>query len=109
MHYVELRAALYVPYVQHHIKPIALNFGWSGRAAPTCLLLAELSLNLLVVAGVVDDGPRQLGLDVSQPRAQAAHVLVQLLHGHQGLPQLLHPGGGEENTIELILIVNNTN
>lgn len=81
------------------------SFALSRRAAATCLLLAELLLDLPVVAGVVDDGPRQLRLDVGQPRAQAAHVFVQLLHGHQGLPQLLHPGGGRG----YILTVNNTN
>lgn len=56
------------------------------------LLLTEFALDFLVVTGVVDDGPGQFRLDVRQPRTQTAHVLIQLLHGHQGLPQLLHPG-----------------
>lgn len=59
---------------------------------PTCLLLVEFPLNLLVITGVVHDGSGQLGLNVSQPGTQAAHVFIQLLHRHQGLPQLLHPG-----------------
>lgn len=59
----------------------------------THLLVAEFPLDLLAVAGVVDDGPGELGLDVRQPGTQAAHVFVQLLHRHQGLPQLFHPGG----------------
>ena len=42
----------------------------------TCLLLVEFPLNLLVVTGVVDNGPGQLCLDVSQPGAQAAHVFI---------------------------------
>lgn len=41
---------------------------------PTCLLLVEFPLNLLVVTGVVDDGPGQLRLDVWQPWTQATHV-----------------------------------
>lgn len=44
--------------------------------ASTCLLLVELPLNLLIVTRVVDDGPGQLRLDVSQPGPQAAHVFV---------------------------------
>lgn len=55
------------------------------------LLLGQLLLDLLVVAHAVGDGPRQLGLDATQPGAQVTHVLVQLLHRHQGLLQLLHP------------------
>lgn len=43
---------------------------------PTCLLLVELPLNLLVITGVVDNGPGQLCLDVSQPGTQAAHVFI---------------------------------
>lgn len=62
------------------------------------LLLVELPLNVLEVAGVVGDGLGQLGLDVGQPGTQAAHVLVQLLHGHQGFPQLLHPAGNKVDT-----------
>lgn len=43
---------------------------------PTCLLLVEFPLNLLVITGVVHDGPGQLGLNVSQPGTQAAHIFI---------------------------------
>lgn len=55
------------------------------------LLLAEFSLDLMWVAGLIDDGPREFSLNVSQPGAQTAHVLIQLLHCHQSLLQLLYP------------------
>lgn len=42
----------------------------------------QFPLDLLVVAGVVDDGTGQFGLNVGEPRAQTIHVLIQLLNGH---------------------------
>lgn len=54
------------------------------------LLQIKLSLNVVEVTRVVRDGFGQLGLDVGQPGAKAAHVLIQLLDGHQGFSQLLH-------------------
>lgn len=57
----------------------------------SCYLLhIKLPLNLLEVTGVIGDGFRQFCLDVGQPRAKAAHILIQLLHSHQCLSQLLH-------------------
>lgn len=55
----------------------------SGRRAD--LLLDQPPLDLLVVTDAVGDRSRQLGLYVREPRAQVAHVLVQLLHCHQSL------------------------
>lgn len=55
------------------------------------LLLGQPLLDLLVVADAVGDGSGQLGLDATQPRAEVAHVLIQLLRRHQSLLQLLHP------------------
>lgn len=54
------------------------------------LLQIELPLNVLEVTRVIGDGFGQLGLDVGQPGAKAAHILIQLLHGHQSFSQLLH-------------------
>lgn len=56
------------------------------------LLQVQLPLNVVEVTRVVRDGFGQLGLDVGQPGAKAAHVLIQLLHGHQGFSQLLDSG-----------------
>lgn len=70
-----------------------------GGVSHHYLLQVELPLDLLGVAGVVGDGFGQLGLDVGEPRAQAAHVLIQLLHGHQSLPQLLH---SEHNSLRSV-------
>lgn len=67
----------------------------------TCLLLVELPLYLLVITGVIDNGSGQLGLNVSKPRTQAAHVFVQLLHCYQGLPQLLHPGNRKRKSVSI--------
>lgn len=55
------------------------------------LLLSQPPLDLLMMTHTVGDGPGQLGLDAGQPRAEVAHVLIQLLHRHQSLLQLLHP------------------
>lgn len=62
-----------------------------------CLLLAELPLDLLLVTGFVDDRPGELCFNVGEPRTEAAHVFIQLLHGHQGLPQLFHPNQGTDS------------
>ena len=55
------------------------------------LLLGQPPLDLLVLTDAVGDWSGELGLDPRQPGAQVTHVLVQLLHRHQRLPQLLHP------------------
>lgn len=55
------------------------------------LLLGQPLLDLLVVTDAVGDGSGQLGLYATQPRAEVTHVLIQLLHRHQSLLQLLHP------------------
>lgn len=65
------------------------------------LLQIKLPLNLLEVTGVVGDWFRQFSLNVSQPGAQAAHILIQLLHSHQCLSQLLY----SINTDKLILFI----
>lgn len=54
------------------------------------LLQIKLPLNVLEVTGFIGDGFGQLSLNVGQPRAKAAHVLIELLHSHQSLSQLLH-------------------
>lgn len=54
------------------------------------LLQIKLPLNLLGVTGVIGDGFRQFSLNVGQPGPQAAHILIELLHSHQCLSQLLH-------------------
>lgn len=98
-----MKFSLFIKSVLHLVMSNIILKPLHTQSYPTCLLLVELLLNLLVVAGVVDDGPGQLGLDVSQPRAQTAHVFVQLLHGHQGLPQLLHPGTQKENALLIVI------
>lgn len=55
------------------------------------LLLGQPPLDLLVVTDAVGDGSGQLGLNARKPRAEVTHVLIQLLHRHQSLLQLLHP------------------
>lgn len=55
------------------------------------LLLGQPLLDLLLVTDAVGDGSGQLGLYATQPRAEVTHVLIQLLHRHQSLLQLLHP------------------
>lgn len=55
------------------------------------LLLSEPPLDLLVVTNTVGDGSGQLSLDARKPGAEVTHVLIKLLHRHQGLLQLLHP------------------
>lgn len=55
------------------------------------LLLGQPLLDLLVVTDAVGDGSGQLGLYATQPGAKVTHVLIQLLHRHQSLLQLLHP------------------
>ena len=62
----------------------------------TCvyLVLSEPPMDFLLMTDAVGDGSRQLSLNVRQPRTEVTHVLIQLLHRHQGLLQLLH----SENT-----------
>lgn len=67
------------------------------------LLLGQPLLDLLVVAHAVGDGPRQFGLDAAQPGAEVTHVLVQLLHRHQGLLELLHPASRSVQKKEEVL------
>lgn len=55
------------------------------------LLQVQFSLDFLKVAGVIDDRTRELCLNVGQPGTQAAHVLIQLLHSYQSLPQFFCP------------------
>lgn len=67
------------------------------------LLLSQPLLDLLVVTDAVGDGSGQLGLHAAKPRAQVAHVLIQLLHRHQSLLQLLHPEHTHKHTLTLII------
>lgn len=67
------------------------------------LLLSELLLYFIWVTGIIDYRLGQLRLDVSQPRPQAAHVLIQLLYGDQGLLQLLNPVGRGETSLKFPL------
>lgn len=55
------------------------------------LLLGQPPLNFLVVTDTVGNGCGQLSLYARKPRAKVIHVLIQLLHSHQSLLQLLHP------------------
>lgn len=55
------------------------------------LLLGEFALDFIVVTRTEHDGFGQLALDSREPRAKVAHVLIELLHHHQGLLQLPHP------------------
>lgn len=57
----------------------------------THLLLLQLLLDLIAVTHTVDQRLGERRLDARQPRAQVAHLLVQLLHGHQRVLQLPHP------------------
>lgn len=66
------------------------------------LLLSQPLLDLLVVTDAVGDGSGQLGLHAAKPRAEVAHVLIQLLHRHQSLLQLLHPKHTDKHTHSLI-------
>lgn len=77
-----------------------LSYSWSVeltefkcvlRCVTAHLLLGQPLLDLLVVTDAVGDGAGQLGLYATQPRAEVTHVLIQLLHRHQSLFQLLHP------------------
>lgn len=59
------------------------------------LLLGEPPLDLLVVTNTVRDGSGQLGLNARKPGTEVTHVLIQLLHRHQSLLQLLYPKTSE--------------
>lgn len=61
------------------------------------LLLGQPPLDLLVVTDAVGDGSGQLGLYARKPRAEVTHVLIQLLHRHQSLLQLLHPNNKQSH------------
>lgn len=54
------------------------------------LLQVEFSLDLLIIAGVIDDGTGEFGFNVSEPGTQVTHVLIKLLYSNQSLAKFLN-------------------